>query len=175
MGGVLARGRRRAGISPVLSAAITSAIILAAGIALYLIIMSFSGTLATNYQRSIDRSVAKYQLALSADYVKLLSNGRVKVWIRNYGETAAVIVDAYAYLPDSAPSRGLSFSTNVTVPRGGVEDIVISCEGCGNDLHGKEIVIKVFAIPERLYDPEKPETYAQFGRYFAFRVEVPPI
>jgi len=169
------RRRGRHGISPVLSAAITSAIILAAGIAIYLIVMSLSGALAASYQCEIDRSVAKYQLALSVDYVKPLSNNKVRVWIRNYGETVAVIVDAYAYLPDNPPTRGLSFSMNVSVPRGGVEDLTITCDGCGGDLHGKEIIVRVFAIPERVYNPEKPETYAQFGRYFAFRVRIPPI
>lgn len=163
------RGR---GVSPILSVAITSVIILAAGLTIYFIMVGFSQTWALGFQRQVDRSVAKYQLALSVDYVKPLSNGNVMVWVRNYGETAAAILDCYAYLPEAAPSIGHRITMRVMVPRGGVRNITISCYGCGDELGGKDLVIRIYAIPERLYNPEEPETYAQFGQYFAVKMRV---
>ena len=163
---------RRYGVSPILSAAITSAIILAAGLTIYFIVMGFSGTWALGFQREVDRSVAKYQLALSVDYIELLPNGNVSVWVRNYGEAAAVILDAYAYLPEAAPSVGHRITMSFEVPVGGVRNINVTCYGCGDELEGEDLVIRIYAIPERLYDPEKPETYTQFGQYFAFRMRV---
>ena len=164
--------RRRCGVSPILSAAITSAIILAAGLAIYLIMTAFSGASALDYQHKIDRSIAKYQLALSIDYVEPISSDSVKVWVRNYGGTEAVILDSYAYLPEAAPSSGHGFSMNATVPANGVVSMIIPCYGCSGELNGKYLVVRLYAIPGRLYDPEKPETYAQFGQYFALKVKV---
>jgi len=163
---------RRKGISPILSAAITSAIILAAGLVIYFIMIGFSGTWALSFQREVDRSVAKYQLALSIDYVKPLPNGSVSIWVRNYGEAAAVILDSYAYPPGSAPSIGHKITMKFKVSVGSVKNLTVPCYGCGDELEGKDLVIRVYAIPERVYNSEKPETYAQFGQYFAFRVKI---
>ena len=164
--------RGKCGISPVLSAAVISAIILAAGMAVYSIFITASSTWALEYHREIDRSVAKYQLALSVDYVKPLPDGNVKIWVRNYGETAAVILDAYAHLPETAPSSGHKITMNITIPVGSVRDVTVPCYGCGDELNGKDLIIRIFALPERLYNPAKPETYAQFGQYFVLKIRV---
>lgn len=164
------RGRR--GVSPVVSAAIVSAIILATGMMIYSLFMSFSSVWALEYHSEIDRSVAKYQLALSVDYVKPLSGGNVKIWVRNYGEAAAVILDAYAHPPETTPSSGYKITMNVTIPVGGVRDITVPCYGCNDELCGKDLVIRILALPERLYNPAKPETYAQFAQYFVVKMKV---
>ena len=172
MHGHLKSTRGSFGISPVLSAAIVSAIILAAGMAIYSILMSSSSIWALEYQRKIDKSVAKYQLALSVDYVEPLSDGNVMIWVRNYGETAAVMLDAYAHLPETAPSSGHKITMNITVPVGSVRNVTIPCYGCSDELNGKDLIIRIYALPKRLYNPAKPETYVQFGQYFVIKIRV---
>ena len=164
----------KAAASPVTSAILSSAVILAIGLFAYALLASLSNVQALLYLEEMNRKIEQQELALAPEYAYKVSENTLRVWVRNYGKTSAVIVGGYAYtLTD--PHASLFSFYNVTVPSGGCAWVNLTCYGCEAGAQNGEmkVVVKIYAMPERLYDPEEPEAYVHYGRLFVSALKVP--
>jgi len=165
---------RKAAASPVTSAILSSAVILAIGLFAYALLASFSNIQALLYMEEMNRKIEQQELALAPEYAYRVSENTLRVWVRNYGKVSAVIIGGYAYTLTDPHASVFSFY-NVTVPSGGCAWVNLTCYGCGASAQNGEmkVVIKIYAMPERLYDPEKPETYVHYGKLFVSVLRIP--
>ena len=164
----------KAAASPVTSAILSTAVILAIGLFAYALLASLSNVQALLYLEEVNRKIEQQELALAPEYAYKVSENTLRVWVRNYGKTSAVIVGGYAYtLTD--PHASLFSFYNVTVPSGGCAWVNLTCYGCEAGAQNGEmkVVVKIYAMPERLYDPEEPEAYVHYGRLFISVLKIP--
>ncbi|MCX8188040.1 MAG: hypothetical protein N3F65_05490 [Nitrososphaeria archaeon] len=160
--------------SDLLSVVIISAIILAAGITLWVFFSGYALMTRLSAQEEVNKELSVLRSAISADYVIC---PRGEALIRNVGKEPVVIFRVIVYKNgemtwDSLREYGVRAFAEIDVNEVSIPPIRFPCPPTREDQSeiGDLVTVQIHYIPKSLFDPSSPELIDPTSDVLLFRI-----